>query len=48
MSAAVVSSIYAAASWSNQFVYDDHEVIENQYPIHHFGDLAQISASRTI
>jgi tetratricopeptide (TPR) repeat protein len=37
-----VAGIYAAGFWSNQFVYDDHEVIENQYPIHNFHDLAEI------
>ena len=33
LAAAAIAALYAAASWSNQFVYDDHEVIENQYPI---------------
>jgi tetratricopeptide (TPR) repeat protein len=33
---------YAAASWSNQFIYDDHEVIENQFPLHHAGDVEEI------
>ncbi len=37
-----VSAIYIAGSWSNQFVYDDHEVIENQYPVRHWADLGQI------
>src|SRR5580704_17582551 len=40
--AAAIASLYAAASWSNQFVYDDHEVIENQYPIRHLNDLGRI------
>ena len=40
--AAAIASFYAAASWSNEFVYDDHEVIENQYPIRHLNDLARI------
>jgi Tfp pilus assembly protein PilF len=34
--------LYAAASWSNQFIYDDHEVIENQFPLHNAGDVAEI------
>jgi tetratricopeptide (TPR) repeat protein len=42
IAAACATLLYATASWSNQFVYDDHEVIENQYPIRHFGDLARI------
>jgi tetratricopeptide (TPR) repeat protein len=40
--AAGITILYAAASWPNQFVYDDHEVIENQYPIRHLNDLARI------
>jgi tetratricopeptide (TPR) repeat protein len=42
LAAAVIVMLYAAASWSNQFVYDDHEVIENQYPIGHLSDLGRI------
>ena len=42
--AGFVAAIYAAAAWSNQFVYDDHEVIENQYPIRHLNDLGRIFA----
>ena len=34
--------MYAAASWHNQFIYDDHEVIEKQYPIHGPADLVEI------
>jgi tetratricopeptide (TPR) repeat protein len=40
--AALVFALYAVSSWSNRFVYDDHEVIENQFPIHRAGDLARI------
>src|SRR6202034_4943401 len=40
--AAAIASLYAAASWPNQFVYDDHEVIENQFPIRHLNDLGRI------
>jgi tetratricopeptide (TPR) repeat protein len=40
--AMVVAGIYAAASWPNQFVYDDHEVIEKQFPIRHLNDLGRI------
>jgi tetratricopeptide (TPR) repeat protein len=42
LAAAAIASLYATASWSNQFVYDDHEVIENQYPIRHLNDLGRI------
>jgi tetratricopeptide (TPR) repeat protein len=42
MAAAAVSVFYAIASWPNQFIYDDHEVIEKQYPIHRLSDLAEI------
>ncbi len=42
LAAALITAIYAAASWPNQFIYDDHEVIENQFPIHHFNDLGRI------
>jgi tetratricopeptide (TPR) repeat protein len=42
LAALCVTAIYAAGSWSNQFVYDDHEVIENQFPIRHFSDLRTI------
>jgi hypothetical protein len=44
LAAALVAGLYAAGSWSNQFVYDDHEVIENQYPIRHLNDLGRIFA----
>jgi tetratricopeptide (TPR) repeat protein len=40
--AMLVSGIYAAASWSNRFVYDDHEVIENQFPARNMSDLARV------
>jgi tetratricopeptide (TPR) repeat protein len=42
LAAVVVTAIYAAASWSNPFVYDDHEVIENQFPIRGLNDLGRI------
>ncbi len=42
IAATLVAALYAFGSWSNQFVYDDHEVIENQYAIRSFADLAQI------
>ncbi|MGA3068516.1 MAG: hypothetical protein ABSF29_16870, partial [Tepidisphaeraceae bacterium] len=42
--AGIISGVYAIAAWSNQFVYDDHEVIENQYPIRHLNDLGRIFA----
>jgi tetratricopeptide (TPR) repeat protein len=42
LTAALVTALYAAASWSNQFIYDDHEVIEKQFPIRHFNDLIRI------
>ena len=42
LAAMAISAIYIAGSWPNQFVYDDHEVIENQYPVRHVADLAQI------
>ncbi|MGA2582189.1 MAG: tetratricopeptide repeat protein [Tepidisphaeraceae bacterium] len=42
LAAMSVTVLYAAASWNNQFVYDDHEVIENQYPIHSVADAIQI------
>lgn len=34
--------LYALASWHNQFVYDDHEVIENQYPANSLASIEQI------
>jgi len=34
--------MYATAAWHNQFIYDDHEVIEKQYPIHGVADLLEI------
>lgn len=42
LAAVCVAAIYAAVSWPNQFVYDDHEVIENQFPIRHLNDLGRI------
>jgi len=42
LTAALVTALYAAASWSNQFIYDDHEVIEKQFPIRHLNDLVRI------
>jgi hypothetical protein len=42
LAAVLVAGLYAVGSWSNQFVYDDHEVIENQYPIHRLNDLGRI------
>jgi cytochrome c-type biogenesis protein CcmH/NrfG len=42
LAAVAVATFYAAASWNNQFIYDDHEVIEKQYPIHRLGDLLEI------
>jgi tetratricopeptide (TPR) repeat protein len=42
LAAVAVAGIYAAASWSNQFIYDDHEVIEKQYSIHRPADLVEI------
>jgi tetratricopeptide (TPR) repeat protein len=42
LSAVAVAGMYAAASWQNQFIYDDHEVIEKQYPIHRLADLVEI------
>jgi Tfp pilus assembly protein PilF len=42
LTAALITSLYAAASWSNQFIYDDHEVIEKQFPIRHLNDLLRI------
>ncbi|HEX4055985.1 MAG TPA: tetratricopeptide repeat protein [Tepidisphaeraceae bacterium] len=42
LAAAFITAIYAAAAWSNQFIYDDHEVIENQFPIRHLNDLGRI------
>jgi tetratricopeptide (TPR) repeat protein len=44
LAAALVAGLYAAGSWSNQFVYDDHEVIENQFPVYHLNDLGRIFA----
>ena len=44
LAAAVIAAMYAAGSWSNRFVYDDHEVIENQFPIRHLNDLGRIFA----
>ncbi len=40
----LVAGIYAAASWNNQFVYDDHEVIENLSPPQNLHDLAALFA----
>jgi tetratricopeptide (TPR) repeat protein len=42
LGALLVASLYAAESWNNRFVYDDHEVIENQYPLHTWQDLRDI------
>jgi tetratricopeptide (TPR) repeat protein len=42
LTAALVTTLYASASWSNQFIYDDHEVIEKQFPIRHLNDLGRI------
>lgn len=42
LAAVLITAIYAAASWSNQFIYDDHEVIEKQFPIRHLNDLGRI------
>jgi tetratricopeptide (TPR) repeat protein len=42
LGALLVAILYASASWNNQFVYDDHEVIENQFPLHNFQDLKEI------
>ncbi|MDP9174713.1 MAG: tetratricopeptide repeat protein [Planctomycetota bacterium] len=42
VAAILVALLYAAGSWSNQFVYDDHEVIENQFPVHDTQDLIEI------
>ncbi len=42
LTAALITSLYATASWSNQFIYDDHEVIEKQFPIRHLNDLFRI------
>jgi len=42
IAAMVVAGVYAAGSWPNQFVYDDHEVIEKQFPIRHLNDLGRI------
>jgi tetratricopeptide (TPR) repeat protein len=42
ISMALVSAIYLAGSWKNSFVYDDHEVIQNQFPLHGLGDVMQI------
>lgn len=42
LGALAVVAIYATAAWHNQFIYDDHEVIENQYPVHHLADLLEI------
>lgn len=40
--AIAIAAIYASASWSNSFIYDDHEVIEQQFPILHWNDLGRI------
>jgi tetratricopeptide (TPR) repeat protein len=42
LTAAIITAFYAAASWSNGFIYDDHEVIEKQFPIRHLNDLIRI------
>ncbi len=42
LAAMLVAALYVAGSWSNQFVYDDHEVIENQPAIHGLGDVVRI------
>jgi tetratricopeptide (TPR) repeat protein len=42
LAALFVTTLYACSSWSNKFVYDDHEVIENLFPIHQFSDLEEI------
>ncbi|MGA3065430.1 MAG: hypothetical protein ABSF29_01145 [Tepidisphaeraceae bacterium] len=42
LAAALVTGLYAAAAWHNAFVYDDHEVIENQFPLHSWQDLSEI------
>ena len=42
LTAALISALYAAAAWSNQFIYDDHEVIEKQFPIRHLNDFVRI------
>jgi tetratricopeptide (TPR) repeat protein len=42
LAALCVSALYAAAGWPNQFIYDDHEVIQKQYPIHRLADLLEI------
>jgi tetratricopeptide (TPR) repeat protein len=42
LAALLVAGLYAAASWNNAFVYDDHEVIENQFPLHTWHDLRDI------
>ncbi len=39
---ALITVFYAKASWPNQFIYDDHEVIEKQFPIRHLNDLLRI------
>jgi Tfp pilus assembly protein PilF len=44
LAAALIAAMYAAGSWSNRFVYDDHEVIENQFPIRHLNDLGRVFA----
>jgi len=42
LAAVLVAAVYAAGSWSNQFVYDDHEVIENQFPIRTWNDVVEV------
>ena len=42
--AVCVGALYIAGSWANQFVYDDHQVIEKQYPIRHWNDVGRIFA----
>jgi tetratricopeptide (TPR) repeat protein len=42
LTAIVIAAVYACGSWSNGFVYDDHEVLEKQYPIQHLNDLGRI------
>jgi protein O-mannosyl-transferase len=37
-------ALYLSASWNNAFVYDDHEVIQDQFPLHDLKDIAEIFA----